>query len=49
LIITHRLSTARRADHIVVLDAGRVAETGAHDELMGKQGVYHRMVSAMAS
>jgi ATP-binding cassette subfamily C protein CydD len=49
LIITHRLSTARRADHIVVLDAGRVVESGAHDELMGKQGVYHRMVSAMAS
>ena len=46
LIIAHRLSTVRSADRIVVLDSGRVAETGTHDALMASGGVYRRLVEA---
>lgn len=42
LLITHRLSTAARADRIVVLDDGRVVETGSHQELLAAEGVYVR-------
>lgn len=43
LVIAHRLSTIRHADKIVVLEGGRIAEMGSHDELIGKEGVYHRL------
>ncbi len=43
LVIAHRLSTIRRADVIVVLDQGRILESGSHDELMKTQGAYYRL------
>lgn len=43
LIIAHRLSTVRNADHIVVLDQGQVAEEGTHQELLARGGVYAQL------
>jgi subfamily B ATP-binding cassette protein MsbA len=43
LVIAHRLSTIRRADKIVVLDRGRIVETGTHEELLSTRGVYRKL------
>jgi subfamily B ATP-binding cassette protein MsbA len=43
LVIAHRLSTVQRADRIVVIEAGRIVETGSHDELLALGGTYKRL------
>ncbi|HEY6433999.1 MAG TPA: ATP-binding cassette domain-containing protein, partial [Acetobacteraceae bacterium] len=44
IVVAHRLSTIRHADRIVVLDAGRVIETGTHATLLARRGAYARLV-----
>ncbi|TAE59062.1 MAG: ABC transporter ATP-binding protein [Nostocales cyanobacterium] len=49
IIIAHRLSTVRDADQIVVLDQGKIAEIGNHEELLQHKGIYHRLHSLQES
>ena len=48
LIIAHRLSAVRQADRILVFENGRVVESGAHDELIGRDGLYRKLYHSPA-
>ncbi|MEU0429338.1 ABC transporter ATP-binding protein [Streptomyces canus] len=48
VLISHRLATVRKADRIVLLERGRVSESGSHDDLMALDGRYAEMFSAQA-
>jgi len=47
-VIAHRLSTIRKADKILVIEDGRIAERGTHDELIAKEGRYHNLFTYQA-
>jgi ABC-type multidrug transport system fused ATPase/permease subunit len=49
IIIAHRLSTVTSADRIIVLEHGRIVETGSHQELMAKQGLYYQMFETLSA
>lgn len=48
IVIAHRLSTIQHADKIVVIDKGEVVESGSHNELMNKNGLYRRLIDMQA-
>ena len=44
LVIAHRLHTIRNADQILVIENGRIAQSGTHDALMGQDGIYQNFI-----
>ncbi len=49
IVIAHRLNTIKNADLIIVVDEGKIIETGSHQQLMNDKGSYHRMYSKLAA
>ncbi len=49
VLISHRFTTVRMAERMVVLDQGRIAEDGSHEELLRRNGLYAEMFTAQAS
>jgi ATP-binding cassette subfamily B protein len=49
LFVSHRFSTVRMADHIVVVEDGRISEQGSHDELVAHRGVYAELFALQAA
>lgn len=49
IVIAHRLSTIRKAHKILVFEKGLLIQNGAHEELMGQQGIYHNLVTIQTS
>jgi ATP-binding cassette subfamily B protein len=49
VLISHRFSTVKSADRIYVIDEGRIAASGTHDELMAAQGLYAELFTLQAS
>lgn len=43
ILIAHRLTTVKNADQIIVIDRGNIAETGTHEELLAKNGIYTKL------
>ncbi len=48
LIVTHRIGSAKLADRIIVMDAGKIVDIGTHDELTAHAGQYAKMWEAQA-
>ena len=49
LVIAHRLSTIQHADRVLVLDAGRIVESGTHEVLLRQDGVYRKLYMKQAA
>ena len=49
IMISHRITTLMHSDRILVLDHGRVAETGTHEELIARGGIYSRICEIQAA
>jgi len=48
VVIAHRLSTIRHADQIIVMDKGRVVETGNHEQLMKHKAFYYKLIESQS-